>query len=132
MSKFHDFIHERFLLVSLILFALSSSVAFAITSETKIIIDITIDIFGVLIGITSILLILNVIKSFKGSLREGFNYLIYGIAFQVLALLEHTLSDLGIFMIPVGISIHHILMIIGIVFFTLGAFKLRNMLTELK
>ena len=131
MSKFHDLIHERFLFISVLLFILSSAVAFAIASETKMIIDIILDIFGVVIGIIAIFLILNVIKSFKGSLRKSFNYIIFGIAFQILALIEHSLRDLGLSLVP-QVDIHHIFMIIGIVFFTIAVFKLRNMLDELK
>jgi|SRR3989338_2672857 len=131
MSKIHDLIHERFLLVSLFLFILSSTIAYALAPDTNIMIDIVIDIFGALMGVISIFLIFNVVKSFKGSLREGFNYIIYGIAFQVLALIEHTLMDFEISLIPVGIDTHHILMVIGIAFFTIAVFKLRNMLAEL-
>ena len=132
MSKVHDIIHERFLLILVILIVLSSTIAFAITSEPKEIIDIIIDIFGILVGIVSILLILNIAKSFKGSLRTGFNYIICGVSFQVLALFEDALMDLRVYSPPEGISVHHFIMIIGIIFFTIAAFKLRNMLAELK
>ena len=131
MSKVHDIIHERFPLILVLLFILSSAVAFALTSDTKEIIDIIIDVFGILVGIISIFLILNIAKSFKGSLRTSFNYIIYGVSFQVLALLEDALKDLGVYSPPEGISIHHFIMIIGIALFTIAAFKLRNMLTEL-
>ena len=100
MSKLHDIIHERFLFFSVLLFILSSAVAFALATETKIIIDVVIDVFGVLIGIMSIFLILNVVKSFKGSLRKSFNCVIYGIIFQILALTEHSLRDFGISIVP--------------------------------
>jgi len=95
------------------------------------IIDLVIDIFAVLIGIISIFLILNVVKSFKGALRKSFNYIIYGIIFQILALIEHSLRDLKISIVP-QVDIHHILMVIGIVFFTIAVFKLRDMVKELK
>ena len=131
MPKLDDFIHERFLLISVLLFILSSAVAFAIAPEPNMIVDIILDIFGVVVGIISIFLILNVVKSFKGSLRKSFNYIIYGIAFQILALIEHSLRDLGLSLVP-QVDIHHILMVIGIVFFTIAVFKLRNMIKELK
>ena len=129
MSKLHDLIHERFMFISVIIFILSSSVAFALNLDSKLAIDVGIDIFGILIGITSIILVLNAIKSFKGYLRKSFYYITYGIAFQILALIEHVLKDLGY---QLSIDIHHILMIIGIIFFTMAVFKLRNMLAELK
>lgn len=132
MSKLHDIIHERFPLILALLFILSSAVAFAITSETKERINVIIDIFAVLVGIASIILVLNIVKSFKGSLRKSFNYIIFGIAFQVLALVEHALSDLGMGIRLWGTDIHHLIMIVGIVFFTIAVFKLRNMLNELK
>ena len=81
MSKFHDLIHERFLFVLILLFILSSAAAYALASETTERIDVIIDIFAVLTGVIAILLILNIVKSFKGSLRKSFNYLIFGIAF---------------------------------------------------
>lgn len=132
MSKLHDLIHERFLLVFIILFLFSSLVAFALQLEKSEVIDVTIDIFGILVGIISISLILNIAKSFKGSLRTSFNYIIYGVSFQVLALLDDVLTDYKVYSPPQGISVHHFIMIIGIVFFTIAAFKLRNMLNELK
>lgn len=129
MSKIHDLIHERFMFISVVLLILSSSVAFALNLDRKLVIDVGIDIFGVLIGIIPIILVLNSIKSFKGYLKKSFYYITYGIAFQILALIEHVLKDLGY---SLSIDIHHILMIIGIIFFTMAVFKLRNMLTELK
>ena len=131
MSKLHDLIHERFLFSLVLLFILSSAVAFAIAPEPNMIVDIIIDIFGVVIGIMSIFLILHVVKSFKGSLRKSFNYIIYGIAFQILALIEHSLRDLGLSLVP-QVDLHPILMVTGIVFFTIAVFKLRNMIKELK
>lgn len=132
MPKLHDLIHERFLLVFILLFLLSALAAFALQLENHEVIDVTIDIFGVLVGVISIFLIFNIAKSFKGSLRASFNYIIYGVSFQVLALLDDALTDLRVYSPPEGISIHHLIMIIGIVFFTIAAFRLRNMLKELK
>lgn len=132
MSKLHDLIHERFPFIFVILLILSSAVAFALQLEKKVIIDVTVDIFGVLIGVISIFLIFNISKSFKGSLRASFNYIIYGISFQVLALLDDALTDLRVYSPPDGIGIHHFIIVIGIIFFTIAAFKLRNMLNELK
>src|SRR3989344_3342784 len=131
MSKFHDLIHERFLLILVFLFIFSSTVAFALASETKERVDVIIDIFAVLIGVVSIFLVMGVVKSFKGSLRKSFNYIIFGISFQVLALVEHALSDLGISVKPWDVDVHHLVMITGIVFFTIAVFKLRDMLSEL-
>ncbi len=133
MSKFHDIIHERFLIVCLFLFILVSSVAFALEAETTKIIAITIDMFGILVGIASLVLIFNMMKSFKGSLRIGFGYIFYGVSFQVLALV-YTLVFVRfkVYPIPAGVDIHHFLMIVGILLFTVSAFKLRNMLSELK
>ena len=133
MSKLHDLIHERLLLISLLLFALSSLVAFALEAETKKIIAVTIDIFGILVGAVSLALIFNMMNSFKGSLRKGFYYIFYGVAFQVLALLYTLIFvRLNVYSVPGGIDIHHFLMIVGIMLFTISAFKLRNMLSELK
>ena len=132
MSKLHDLIHERFPVVLLLLFVLSSAVAFALQLNKHEIIDVTIDLFGILIGVISIFLILNITKSFKGNLKTSFNYIIYGVSFQVLALLEDILTDLSVYSSPEGISIHHFVMIIGILFFTIAAFKLRDMIKELK
>ena len=131
MSKLHDAIHERFPLILIILFALSSTVAFAISSETKERVDVIIDIFAILVGVVSVFLVMNVVKSFKGSLKKSFNYIIFGISFQILALVEHALSDLGISVKPWDVDVHHLIMITGIVFFTIAVFKLRGMLSEL-
>ncbi len=133
MSKLHDLIHERFLFVSLLLFIFSSLVAFALEAETKKIIAVTIETFGILIGIIFLVFMVNVIKSFRGSLRKSFNYIAYGAIFQILSL-AYTLVFLrfNFFPVPLNLDIHHLLMVVGIVFFTIGILKLKSMVAELK
>ncbi|MBI2101006.1 hypothetical protein HYT53_00150 [Candidatus Woesearchaeota archaeon] len=77
--------------------------------------------------------IVNVTKSFRGSLRKSFNYIACGAIFQILSLV-YTLVFLryNLFPTPLNFDIHHLLMVIGIVFFTIGVFKLKSMLKELK
>lgn len=133
MSRLHDIIHERFPLIAVVLLILSSMVAFAVEAETKMIIAVTIETFGILVGIILLVFIIHVTKSFKGSLRKSFSYIAYGAVFQILSLVYTLLFlRLNFFPVPFNIDMHHLLMVIGIVFFTIAIFKLRSMLSELK
>lgn len=118
-----------------LIFILSSSLVSAAYGFETHPIDIAIDLGGVLIGITIVIYIVIILKSFTGSLRKTFYYMIYGIIFQILALIEHLLKDIGMPLFSgriVGFDIHHILMAIGLIFFGIAVHNLRKMMSELK
>ena len=125
--------HVAFLSSGILVAILLSLLVNAITidSSTKETIDIAIDLVGILIGIIFLIIIILTLKSFTGSLRKSYEFILYGIIFQILALLEHLLRDLGV-NIPVPIDIHHIIMAVGLTFFGIAAYYLKKMMTELK
>ena len=133
MHKIGKIIHERFLAVSVFLLVLSTGVAVAIETEARKIIAISLEMFGILIGIASLILVISLVKSFKGSLKRSFDYIIYGIVLQLLTL-EYFLVFVRLKLLPLpgGVDLHHLFLVLGIISFTIATFKLRNMLNELK
>ena len=126
-------------MVTALLFILSTPIVFALP-DIKENIMIAVDSAGILIGIVLIIFIIVAIKSFAGSLRKSFNYIMYGIIFQILALVLEEVpvifAMLKLYIIPASImhyaeSLHHIFMTIGIIFFALATYNLRKMLSEL-
>ena len=119
-------------MILLVLFVLFSALVFAIQPDIKNNIAIGIDLSGILIGIALIIFIITILKSFKGTLRKAFDYMVFGISSQVLAL-AYTLVFLrfNLYPAPLNIDIHHLLMIIGMVFFAVGVYNLRKMMSEL-
>ena len=105
--------------------------ALALGSKTDLAIDVAIDFAAVLIGIALSVYIIITLKSFTGYLRKSYEFILYGIIFQILALVEHTLRDLGIEVL-LPFDTHHILMAIGLVFFGIATYYLRKMMLELK
>ena len=130
MEKIH---HAAFLSSSILLILLFSLLVNAFEADTTKIIILGIDSVGIVIGFVLLIIIIRTLKSFTGSLRQSYDFMLYGILFQVLALI-YTLVfvRLKLYSVPAGIDIHHLLMIIGLIFFGLAAYKLKNMLTELK
>lgn len=119
---------------AILLFILSSALVSAVDSATEHPIDIAIDLIAILIGFVVIIYIAVIVKSFTGSLRKTFYYMIYGILFQILALTEHILKDVEMPLLSgrvVGFDVHHIFMAIGITFFGIAAYNLRKMMSEL-
>ena len=106
--------------------------AIALDSKTDVAIDVAIDFAAVLIGIVLSVYIIITLKSFTGYLRKSYEFMLYGIVFNILALLEHTLMDLGVQVVPLSFDTHHILMAIGLLFFGVATYYLRKMMMELK
>ena len=105
--------------------------AIALDSKTDVAIDVAIDFAAVLIGIVLSVYIIITLKSFTGYLRKSYEFMLYGIVFNILALLEHTLMDLGVQVVPLSFDTHHILMAIGLIFFGVATYYLRKMMSEL-
>ena len=125
--------HAAFLSSTILLIILLSALVSALGADTSKNVIIAIDSAGVLIGVILLVIIIGTLKSFTGSLRQSYNFIMYGILFQVLALV-YTLVFVRfkLYPIPAGIDVHHLLMIAGLIFFGIAAYKLRNMLDELK
>ena len=125
---------DKILFAAVLLFVLSSISVLALGLDTKETIDVFIDLVAILIGVALTIYIVIILKSFTGSLRKSFDYMAFGILFQILALLEHSLRDLKVYSASaiLGIDIHHILMAIGIVFFGIATYNLNKMMSELK
>lgn len=116
---------------AILLFIFSPTLVYAVHGIEESPIDITIDSIAVLTGFIGAIYIFIALKSFTGSLKKAFNYITYGIIFQILALAEHTFYDYGIHLIPLGFDAHYILMAIGVIFFAIAAYYLRKMMSEL-
>ena len=106
--------------------------AIALDSKTDVAIDVAIDFAAVLIGIVLSVYIIITLKSFTGYLRKSYEFILYGVVLNVLALLEHALMDLGVQVVPLPFDTHHILMAIGLLFFGVATYYLRKMMSELK
>ena len=133
LKKVRKIRHAAFLSSTILLIILLSALVSALGADTSKNVIIAIDSAGVLIGIILLVIIIDTLKSFTGSLRQSYNFIMYGILFQVLALV-YTLVFVRfkLYPIPAGIDVHHLLMIVGLIFFGIAAYKLRNMLDELK
>ena len=125
--------HVAFLSSGILLTILFAAIVSALEANTTKNISIAVDLVGILIGVSLLVMILTTLKSFTGSLRQSYDFMLYGISFQVLALI-YTLVflRLKLYPIPANVDVHHLLMIVGLFFFGAAAYKLRNMLDELK
>ncbi len=103
----------------------------ALDAETTKQVIISIDFLGVLIGAAILVSVAITLKSVGGIIGASYRYILYGIGFQVLALI-YTLVFVRfkIYPTPAGIDVHHLLMIFGIVFFALAAYKLKLIKTK--
>ena len=124
--------HKKVIYIAALLFVLSSAIVSAFHEPMESFIDIGIDLAGILIGIAVTIYMLLILKSFKGTLRKAFYFIMIGIFFQILALTEHILADWGVHIYPLNIDTHHILMIIGIIFFAVAVYNLRKMMAEIE
>ncbi len=124
--------HKKVFYIAALLFVLSSAVVSAFHEAKGSFIDIGIDLAGILIGIALTIYMLSILRSFKGTLRKAFYFVMLGVFFQILALTQHMLADWGVHTNPLNIDIHHILMIIGIIFFAVAVYNLRKMMTEIE
>ena len=131
MKKVTKIRHKNFLYIAALLFVLSSPIASAFHNPRESFIDIGIDLAGILVGIAVTTYMLSLLKSFKGALRKAFYFMMLGIFFQILALIQHVLADWGVHTNPLNIDIHHIIMTIGIIIFAIAAYNLRKMMSEL-
>lgn len=124
---------DKILFVAILLFVLSATLVSALDAGTNKIIGLTTDSVGILIGITLVIFIITILKSFTGSLKKTFYYIMYGISFQILALIYTIVFlRLGLYPIPLDIEVHHLFMVIGIVFFGIATYNLNKMMAELK
>lgn len=81
---------------------------------------ITIDVFGIIIGIISLLSIWNIKKTLGGRIGEALNLLVGGIAFTILAFGWTILTLLGL--VPHSTTdIHHLLMIVALILLVFSA-----------
>lgn len=110
-----------------LMIVLSSLLVSAFQPETNRNISIAFDYIGVISGIILIVMMIKTLKSFNSSLRQNYDFmLVIGIFFQVLAF-TYTLIFIRfkLYPMPTGIDIHHLLMIIGFLFFGIATYKLR-------
>lgn len=93
------------------------------------IVGIIIDGVGILIGLFSIYLIMVRGKLIGGNVKEALNLVVWGIIFNIIALLVTLLaSRLKIITLPAEvIDLHHALMTVGMVFFIVSAKKFSDL-----
>ena len=85
---------------------------------------VIIDFFGVVVGIISVVIIYSVIRTLGGIIGKSFTIVIYGILLQVFAIIYTIIfARFKIFPIPGGVDIHHLLMVIGLLFFVVAAYN---------
>jgi len=92
---------------------------------------LVIDIIGMLVGIVSILIILNLSKKISGDVGKALNLIAFGITFMLLALLETIIFGRLIILqaLKPSVDVHHLFMTVGMVFFVVAAkqfAKLKN------
>jgi hypothetical protein len=81
---------------------------------------IALDVFGIAVGLISLFSIWNIRKTLGGRVGEALNLLVGGIVFTILALGWTILTLLSI--VPhTTTDIHHLLMIVGLIFLVLAA-----------
>ena len=121
--------HANLVFIGLFMIVLLSSLVHAFSPETNNNIATVIDVIGIIAGITLLIIVIRSLKSFSGSLRKSYDYMLcMGILFQILALLGSLVFlKLKLFEAPSGIDLHHLLMAIGFVFFGIAAYKIRVM-----
>ena len=90
-----------------------------------------VDVIGAVIGLLLLLFLITSIGPFRGNLRNSYIFIACGIFFQLMALVYSLLMDFNIISTSlvgpiVGDEIHHILMIVGIVFFSFAVYSLRE------
>ena len=110
-----------------LMIVLSSLLVSAFQPETNRNISIAFDYIGAISGIVLMIMMIKTLKSFTTSLRQNYDFmLVIGIFFQVLAFV-YTLIFIRfkLYPMPTGIDIHHLLMIIGFLFFGIATYKLR-------
>lgn len=114
----------------MVLFAI---VVQAFSSETSNNIATVIDIIGIIAGAVLLVIIASTLRSFTGSLRKSYDFMIcLGILFQILALVDSLVFiRIKLFTVPNGVDIHHLLMIIGFVFFGIAVYRLRIMVESI-
>jgi hypothetical protein len=105
----------------------------AFSPETNRNIIVTIDVIGIVGGIIMLAILFPSFMSFSASLRRNYDFMLWiGILFQVLALAYSLVFiRLGLFPIPRGIDVHHLLMIIGFIFFGIAIYNLRIMMNTI-
>jgi len=112
-------------------FLLFAAAVQALDADATKTVIIGIDLVGVTAGIILLISMITMLKSVGGIVGASYRYIIYGISSQILAL-AYTLIFVRfkLYPIPAGIDIHHLLMIIGVVFFAFAAYKLKPITTQ--
>lgn len=91
------------------------------TQVSTLTVPLLLDLFGILIGITSIATILRGMQGMGGRVGSTLRLFIWGIVFQVGALLYTVVfARLKLLPLPGGVDIHHLLMTIGLIVFVLA------------
>jgi hypothetical protein len=89
---------------------------------------VIIDIIGILIGVSSILMIYSASKAFVGPIRSSIKLTIYGISLMIFALLYTlTFVRFKLFPVPGGLDIHHLFMLLGMLMFVLSAYNMTKL-----
>lgn len=93
------------------------NVSFLVGSSTLL---IALDVFGIVVGVVSLLSIWSIKKTLGGRIGEALNLLVGGIAFTILAFGWTILTLLGL--IPHATTdIHHLLMIVALILLVFSA-----------
>lgn len=88
---------------------------------------IVIDVLGIIIGFMLLTFLLTSLEPFRGPLRTSYMFMGFGIFFQVCALIYTVVFvRLKLLGVPFGLDIHHLLMTVGIVFFSFAVYNLRE------
>jgi len=90
-----------------------------------------IDIVGMIVGLVSIFIILNLSKNIGGDVGKALNLIVFGITFMLLALLETIVfGRLSLLQnLKPSVDVHHLFMAVGMIFFVVAAkqfAKLKN------
>ena len=119
----------RLIILSSFLVVLLSSF---VSAQNQMSAVVGIDVLGIIIALVVLVFMLSMLKAFSdGDLKSSFIFIIAGIAAQLLALVYTLLFvRFKLAPVPVEINIHHILMIIGFILFSIAAYKLRQVVKK--
>lgn len=128
-SKILSFLFLGILAMSFILAADegSTTAIASITSSTQNAVTYGSDLIGIIIGVFILIFLFSNIDPFKGNFRKSFIFMAIGISLQVVSMIyTFVFKGLKLYSLPGGIDIHHLLMTIGIVFFSFAVYNLRE------
>ncbi len=106
-------------------FATDATTTTGISGTTTVL--IVIDAIGILIGFMLLTFLLTSLEPFRGPLRTSYIFMGWGVFLQLLALIYTIIFvRLKLLAVPFGLDIHHLLMTVGIVFFAIAVYNLRE------